>query len=141
MTELTPTDQRLLAALKRDARASVTELAKALSVSRATIQTSLERLLETGTILRFTVDIGTGAVPDIVNAITTIELQGNLFNQVISALRNIPQVISVHTTNGAWDLVIKIEAANLAEFDRILRLVRDIPGVLNSESSILLNKA
>ena len=59
--------------------------------------------------------------------------------QVINKLRGIPQLEKLHTTNGAWDLVADIRATSLEEFDKVLREVRTIEGVLNSETSILLS--
>jgi len=59
--------------------------------------------------------------------------------QVINKLRGIPQLEKLHTTNGAWDLVTDIRASSLSEFDQVLREVRIIGGVLNSETSILLS--
>ena len=141
MIELTETDRRLISALKKDARASVTTLAGQLKVSRATVQTRMERLVSTGVIRRFTVDLDADGNSDLVRAVMLIELQGNLAAKVVRQLRRMPEMVSLHTTNGAWDLVGQIETANLADFDRILREVREVSGVLNSETCILLNTA
>lgn len=141
MADLTSTDRKLMAALKRNARASITELAAELGVSRATIQTSMERLTKSGTIQRFTIEVDTAIGAELIKAVSTIELQGNLASSVIRTLRKMPEIVSLHTTNGAWDLVANIETSNLPEFDRVLRHIRDIPGVLNSESSLLLDSA
>ncbi|MEM9638269.1 MAG: AsnC family transcriptional regulator, partial [Pseudomonadota bacterium] len=51
-------DQRLLALLTRDARTSTTELARALDVSRGTVQNRIGRLLARRVIHRFTVELG-----------------------------------------------------------------------------------
>ncbi len=56
MVELTPIDRAMLAELRRNGRASITELAGALGVSRATAKVRLDRLIESGTIRRFTID-------------------------------------------------------------------------------------
>jgi DNA-binding Lrp family transcriptional regulator len=58
---------------------------------------------------------------------------------VIRALRGLPEVASVHTTNGRWDLVVDLAAENLAGFDAVLRRVRQIDGIANSETSLLLS--
>lgn len=141
MIDLTPTDRKLLAALTRDARASVTTLASQIGVSRATVQTSLERLVSSGTIQRFTVDVDPSAGGDLVRAVMTIEVQGNLTSAVVRALNKMPEVVSLHSTNGAWDLVAQIETASLADFDGLLRRTREISGILNSETSLLLTTA
>ncbi|WP_246116196.1 Lrp/AsnC ligand binding domain-containing protein [Denitromonas halophila] len=45
----------------------------------------------------------------------------------------------LHTTSGTWDLIAEIQTVSLSEFDRVLREVRMIDGVLNSETSLLLS--
>ena len=137
MPELSETDRRILAALTEDARLPVTALAERLKLSRTTVSTRLERLIAEGTIRKFTILTRT-AEEAAVRAVTMVELQGSLSRQVIRALRAIPEVASLHSTNGAWDLVA-IRAADLRDFDRVLRVIRDIPGVLNSETSLLLD--
>ena len=68
-----------------------------------------------------------------------IEVVGKSTSQVIKTMRGIPELIKLHTTNGAWDLVAELQAANLSEFDGVLWQVREIDGILNSETSILLS--
>jgi DNA-binding Lrp family transcriptional regulator len=137
--ELTQTDRRLLAELRRNGRASITELAAVLSVSRATAKARLERLTESGTIRRFTIDTDLEG-RETIRAISTIELQGSMSRQVIRALQAIAEIEQLYATNGAWDLVAEITADSLPSFDRVLRQIRDTPGVLNSETSLLLNR-
>jgi DNA-binding Lrp family transcriptional regulator len=45
----------------------------------------------------------------------------------------------LHTTNRHWDLVADIRTASLADVDRVLREVRMIDGIENSETSLLLS--
>ena len=141
MSDLTITDKKLLALLRQNARASVTTIAQELGVSRATVQTSLERLLNSNVIQRFTIDVDASAGPDLIKAVMTIEVQGNLTSSVVKALKRMPEIVSLHSTNGAWDLVAQIETSSLPEFDGLLRRTREITGILNSETSILLNTA
>lgn len=141
MPELTLNDRKLLTALKRDGRASITTLASQLGVSRATVQASMERLVSSKTIERFTIDIDGSVGGELIRAMMTIEVQGILTSDVVRSLNKMPEIISLHSTNGAWDLVAQIEASSLAEFDGLLRRTREISGILNTETSILLNTA
>lgn len=134
-------DHKLLSALRKDGRASITALAASLNMSRVTIQNRLDRLVETGVIERFTVDVSDAVMNDRVRAVILIELQGAMSRRVISRLRKLPQIVNLHSTNGAWDLVGQIEADSLADFDQVLRTVREIEGVSNSETCLLLNRA
>jgi len=141
MRDLSLTDRRLISVLKKDGRASVTTLAGQLGVSRATVQTRMAKLIAGGVIQRFTIDLDATGRGDVISAVMMIEVQGNLARAVTSALRKLPEIASLHTTNGNWDLVARIETSNLPEFDRVLREVREISGVLNSETCLLLNAA
>jgi DNA-binding Lrp family transcriptional regulator len=136
--DLQATDKRLLAALAEDSRQSVTTLASRLGVSRATVKAHMERLISDGTIRKFTILTRTADEPE-VRAIMCVELTGSLSRQVIRALRAIPEIAALHSTNGAWDLVAEIRAASLPDFNRILGEIRAIRGVVNSETSILLD--
>lgn len=138
MRQLTSTDRKLLLILKRDARASVTTLASQLGVSRSTVQMSLERLVSSKTIQRFTVDVDSAAGIELIRAVMTVEVQGNLTSSVVKSLKDIPEIVSLYSTNGAWDLVAQIETTSLSDFDGLLRRTREIRGILNTETSILL---
>ena len=138
---LSGTDRKLLVALKQDSRASITTLAALLSVSRATVQASIKRLIDNSVIQRFTIDINDAVERDLVRAVMTIEVEGIRTSEIIMKLKKMPEIISLHSTNGSWDLVANIETPDLMEFDGLLRRTREIPGILNSETSILLNAA
>ncbi len=141
MSNLDYRDHQLLSALRQDGRASITSLAAQLDMSRVTVQTRLDRLMAAGVIRHFTVELSDAVMNDRVRAVMMIELQGAMSRRVINKLRKVPQIVDLHSTNGAWDLVGTIEAESLADFDQVLRTVREIEGVLNSETCLLLNKA
>ncbi|UIJ46735.1 Lrp/AsnC family transcriptional regulator [Sphingomonas cannabina] len=140
MQPLDQLDRRIIAALRGDARAPIAKIAGALQVSRATVQARLDRLLASGMILGFTVRVQeTG--DEGLRAIMMIEVAGRSTSAIIRRLRSFPELRALHTTNGAWDLVAEIHAEDLRSFDRILREIRSIDGILNSETSILLSSA
>ena len=101
----------------------------------------MERLIKAGVIQRFTIEVDASAEVEVVRAVMMIELEGTLARSVTGSLNRLSEIVSLHTTNGTWDLVAHIETSGLPEFDRVLREVREIKGVLNSETSLLLNKA
>jgi DNA-binding Lrp family transcriptional regulator len=141
MHALDDTDRRLIALLRRDGRAPIAALAKSLGVARATVQSRLTRLIESGALLGFTVRLREDLDQTAVRAVMSIEVAGKSTAAVIICLRAIPELHQLHTTNGNWDLIAEIRAATLADFDRVLRDVREIDGVRNSETSILLRSA
>ncbi|MGA8170089.1 MAG: Lrp/AsnC family transcriptional regulator [Methylocystis sp.] len=134
-------DHRLIAALRVDGRASLSELAKALGVSRGTIQNRLDRLIAAEVILGFTVRVGNSPAEKRIRAIAMIEVSGMTTGRVAKSLRGLPQIHALHSTNGAFDLIAEIEVENLVEFDRVLSAIRSIDGIAKSETSLLLAPA
>ncbi|MEL6607697.1 MAG: Lrp/AsnC family transcriptional regulator [Pseudomonadota bacterium] len=131
-------DRRVLAALRADARQSVTQLAHAVGTSRATAKARLDALVSSGRIRRFTIETDVDVEGE-VRAISMVALQGSMSRAVIRTLGRIPEVSTVYSTNGAWDLVVEIRTDNLVRFDQVLREIREVPGVTNSESCLLLS--
>lgn len=131
-------DEKLITLLRHDARRSVSELALHLGVSRATVRARIERLERSGEIIGYTVMLRADAVDQSIRGIMMIEIEGYAADQVIRALGGFPEVSTIHTTNGRWDLVVEMAAASLAEFDAVLRRIRLIPGITRSETSLLL---
>lgn len=132
-------DRAIIATLRVDGRASLAKLADEIGVARGTIQNRLDRLIATGTLMGFTVRVREDYDDNAIHAVMMIEVMGKSTTQVIRKLRGLPEVHTLHSTNGKWDLVANIRAANLSEFDRVLREVRMIDGVSNSETSLLLS--
>ena len=130
-------DRRIIAHLRADGRASLSKLSEALGVARGTVQNRLDRLVETGTLLGFTVRVRDDHEAQI-RAVMMIEVTGRSTTQLTRRLRGIPEIHSLHTTNGNWDIVANIRADSLSDFDRVLREVRMIDGVSKSETSLLL---
>tara|TARA_B110000902_G_C14102588_1_gene511239 strand:- start:97 stop:540 length:444 start_codon:yes stop_codon:yes gene_type:complete len=132
-------DRDLISLLRTDARAPISQLAQTLKVSRGTVQNRLDRLISSGAIIGFTIRASASVDDGAIRAIMLIEVTGKSTSKIISKLRGLPELQKVHTTNGAWDLVAEIQASSLAEFDKVLREVRLIDGIANSETSILLS--
>lgn len=131
-------DHSLIAALRRDGRAPVAELARELGVTRTTVTKRIERLQERGVIVGFTVQLRHDASPDAVRAFCHLAIEGHTVNAAIETLRGLPAVTGLHATNGEWDLIAELTVPTLADVDRVLGRIREIPGVYRSETSLLL---
>ena len=132
-------DQRLIALLRADGRAPISQIAAALHVSRGTAQNRLDRLIQAGIIQGFTVRVRKDIDERLIRALTTIQLAGKTTAAVIARLRGIPEIRALHTTNGTWDLIAEIGVDTLPDLDRALGTIRAIDGIRSSETSILLS--
>lgn len=133
------TDIRLIAALRVDARASLSDLALRLGLSRATVRARIERLRERGDILGFTVVTREDTLRDPVRGLMMIGIEGRGTDRIVRQVQGMPDVRAIHTTNGRWDVIVEIGTATLEAFDGVLSRIRKIDGVATSETSLLLS--
>jgi DNA-binding Lrp family transcriptional regulator len=132
-------DRRLIALLRSDARRPAAALAKALKVSRGTVQNRIDRLAAQGVILGFTVRLHPEAEPGRVRAVMSIEIEGRSAPKVLQALKGVAEVEAVHMTNGRWDMVAELSAADLGAFSAALDAIRAIDGIGSTETSLYLS--
>jgi DNA-binding Lrp family transcriptional regulator len=138
MTPLDDLDQRLIGLLRADSRMPSATLARRLGVSRGTVQNRIARHLAAGVVLGYPVRLGAEAQRPAVRAIVAIEVRSAEVRAGVTALRRMPEVGRVWSTNGRWDLVAEIATGDLAALDRVLTAIRALKPVANSETSILL---
>ena len=138
MSDLDDLDQRLVAELRRDGRASLSELAARLGVARATIRGRMDRLVARGEIAGFTVVTRADVTAAPVRGLMMIGIEGRGAERIMARLSGLPEVTAVHSTNGRWDLIAEIGARTLEELDAVLFRIRGLEGVTSSETSLLL---
>lgn len=132
-------DKRMLAALKRDGRASLSALAADLGVTRATVRARLGRLEAAGEIVGYTVLTRRDVAQSPVRGLMMLGIEGRNTERTMTRIAAIPQVGAVHSTNGTWDLIAEIGARTLEEFDDTLFAIRRLEGVTRSETNLLLS--
>lgn len=137
--EMDETDRKLLSALRHDARASLSDLALTLGVSRTTVRGRIERLKRSGEIVGFSVVVKGDAVRDPVRGLMMIGIEGRGADRVVRQLNGLSAVRAIHSTNGRWDLIVEIGTPTLDEFDAVLGQIRCFDGVTTSETSLLLS--
>lgn len=131
-------DHKLITLLRHNGRRSISDLAIELGAARATVRARMERLEQSGDIIGYTVILKSDAIGLPVRGIMMIDVEGHSADKVIRALGGFAEVAAIHTTNGRWDLIAELGAATLTDFDAVLRRIRLIPGIIGSETSLLL---
>ena len=131
-------DQQLLSLLLKDARTSVATLARKLGVSRGTVSNRITKLEDTCIIVGYSVRLRPDAQTTEISAWMSVAVAGNETRSVIASLLGEPGVAALHDTNGRWDLLAELRAANLAELSKVLERIRLVRGISSTETSIHL---
>ena len=131
------TDQRLIALLQEDARASAALLGRKLGLARTTVQSRIDRLLARGKISGFTVRMGDERGQ--IQAQVMITAAPRLAPRIEAALRALPEVRRLYSVSGRFDMLAVLVAGNVGEMDAVIDRIGALEGVERTESSIVLS--
>jgi DNA-binding Lrp family transcriptional regulator len=132
-------DQKLVAALRENARQSTAELGRKLGLSRTTVQSRIERLERRGVIVGYTTRLSDEVERGAVRAQVMITVQPKEARAVESALRALPPVRALHSVSGPFDMIAQVVAASTAEMDSLVDQIGALAGVERTTSSIVLS--
>lgn len=132
-------DHRLIAILRSNSRTPVAVLARDLGINRSTVTARIDRLVGAGVIEAFTVRLSNEVDRDAIRGVTMVVSEPNRGQEVVRQIRGYPEVERLHSTTGVWDLVVQLRCRDLADFDRVLERIRAIPGVRDTQTSLLFN--
>lgn len=137
--KITQADEQLLTLLREDARASTAEIARRLKVSRTTVQSRIERLERSGVIAGYTVRLHEAAERSHIRAHILITVLPKQSAAVVEALRRLPEVRTLHSVSGPFDLVALGVTPTVAQMDELTDRIGAIEGVERTMSSIILS--
>ena len=115
-------DEKILQMLAKDGGIPFQEVARACGVSGTTIHTRVKRLTSLGVVQgsKYIID-PTKIGYDTCAYIGLTLKDDSRFEDVIEALKSIPEIVEVYCTNEAYDLFVKIYARNN---DHLLTLIQ-----------------
>lgn len=135
-------DRRILTALQRDGRMSVTELAAEVGLSPTPCARRLARLERDGLIQGYGARVDQAQLGLPVSVFVWVELETQTREAIDAferAVRAFDRVMECHLMTGSRDILMRVVAADLSDFDRFLeeRLMR-VPGIRSLRSSFAL---
>jgi len=132
-------NQSIISLLQKDGRMSVKDIAKAMGLTRTTVTKRMERLEASGVITGYSAVVRKDFFDKKIRGWVMINTIPNLEEAAISAMKMIPEVSRIYTTNGRWDLAVAIWAADLESFDAALTKIRQVDGIESTETNLLLS--
>ena len=123
------TDQRILALLREDARASTSKLGRRLRLSRTTVQSRIERMVSRGIIAGFTVRLSDDVLRGQIQAHVMITTLPKLASRVEAELRNLPEVRKLYAISGAHDFIAVLITDSVRSMDVLLDRIGVLEGV------------
>ncbi|GAA6205029.1 MULTISPECIES: Lrp/AsnC family transcriptional regulator [Thalassotalea] len=136
---LTEKDEELLSILRCNARASISDIARATGVSRTAIQNRLTKLENNGVIKAYSVVLGHEYINKLITANVSLKVNPNLRQTICIAMRKTHQISHIYSISGEYDLQVTIQAQTLEKLNEVLNIVCSLEGVERTNSSIILD--
>jgi DNA-binding Lrp family transcriptional regulator len=134
-------DQRIIALLAADARASYAEIGARVSLSAPAVKRRVDRLRTSGVIKGFTAVIDPAAVGWTTEAFVELFCTGRTTPaQITVATRRHPEVIGAYTVSGQADALVHLRAADIGHLEQALERLRAEPFVTSTRSMVVLSR-
>lgn len=135
-------DLALVKALVADGRASLTDLAEQVNVSRSTVHARVQRLRDDGVITGFSATVEPGAIGLGVAALVFIDIDQHDWRNLRDRLMAVPGVEYLAMCAGRFDVMLLVRAVSIAALrDVLLQDVQRIAGVKSTETIFVLDEA
>ena len=132
--------QALINLLLENSRSSISDLAKQLGLSRATVQQTMYRLESTGVIQGYTVKINPHYDQQRVSAYVMISAVSQKTPDIIRQVQKHPQVDMLCTISGQYDLMAMVTESTTEALDRAIDSIAALDGVEKTLSHIILSR-
>ena len=138
--KLDSTDRNILAELQKDGRESASHIAEKIDVSVPTVTERIRKLQESGIIKKFQVVVDPKSVGlDVAAIITIMSDSSQYYKEVTAAAHDTPEVVQCFSTTGNGSHTLFINTKNSKTLEDLLRKVQSWPGVMRTETQIILS--
>ncbi|RLG73937.1 MAG: AsnC family transcriptional regulator [Thermoprotei archaeon] len=130
-------DREIIEVLKRNSRTPYTTIAKKLGLSEAAVRKRVSKLLKQGVIKRFTIEY---ALQNEIKAVVLVKTSPQVpVFKTSKEIANLQGVDHVYEITGEYDVLAVIRANNVLALDSIINSIRNIDGVSDTNTMIILN--
>ena len=130
-------DREILALLREDSRTPYTEIAEALGVSEGTVRNRVDRLLEEGTIERFTIATRTGNVKSMVEVSVAVDVDTQALAERMAEWTEVDFVWQV---SGEEDMVLVVDAMDTERVNELITRTREQSEVRSTKTRLILEE-
>ncbi|MBD3398344.1 winged helix-turn-helix transcriptional regulator [Candidatus Micrarchaeota archaeon] len=129
-------DSRIISLLKKNSRASNTEIAQSVGLSEGAVRQRIKSLLQKGTIKRFTIETSSEASNQ---AIVLVKAKRNT-KKMMREITTLPGFRSGFEISGAYDACLILSAGSMEQLDNQIDQIRALSTVSDTRTFISLKE-
>ena len=131
-------DEKIIEYLRENSRESFVDVGKKLKLSESAVRRRVKNLVDSGVIKKFTLELGE---ENVTSAIVLVSVDSATDTSKVSAkLAKLEGVKTVYEITGQYDITTIISASNISEINTSIDALRKIPGVIDTNTVIILRK-
>jgi DNA-binding Lrp family transcriptional regulator len=137
---LDPVDEKIITLLVDDARRSFADVGGRVGLTASAVKRRVDRLRAGGAIAGFTARLEPGALGWTVEGYVELYCRNSTPPQIIrAAVARFPEVVDASTISGEADALLRIVAADMHHFERVLEQIGAQPFVARTKSVLVLS--
>lgn len=141
MPKIDELDMKIMSELVKDASISVPRLSKKININASVVYSRIKRLLKLGLIKKYTIIVNEEMLGYNVRAVTGINMDSKMRDNIISGLMKIPEVREIAEVTGRFDILITLAAKTLDEIHHIVSdKIGRLDGVQRTETFIEMKR-
>jgi Lrp/AsnC family transcriptional regulator, leucine-responsive regulatory protein len=126
---LDSTDHDIIAALQRDGRTSIAQLARVVNLSASATAERVRRLTDGGVITGYSITVDAEALGYTVTAFVRLAYPSGNYKPFHDLVADMPEVIEAHHVTGADCFIIKALARSMRDLERITGRLATLGGI------------
>lgn len=140
MINLDHIDKQIISILQQKGRDSASHIASEIGMSVPAVTDRIRKLQDAHVITGFQAIVDPRMVGlDVSALITIISESSEHYTEVVESAKNTVEVVQCFTTTGNGSHVLIIQTENTRSLERLLRQIQAWPGVMRTETQIILS--
>jgi len=134
-------DERIVALLLADARASYADIGHAIGLSAPAVKRRVDRLRASGAITGFAALVDPAALGWTTEAYVELYCTGKTSpRDILAVVSRYPEIVSASTVTGEADALLHVLASDVGHFERVVERIGAEPFVVRTKSVIVLSR-
>jgi DNA-binding Lrp family transcriptional regulator len=138
---LSDLDEQILSLLLENARMSLTEIGRRVSLSPPAVKRRIDQLERSGTIKGYTAIVDQASMGWTTEAFLEVYAEGDTSLEALRlSLAEHPEVIGAYTVAGDAEAIVHVRTADMPHLERVIERIHVQPNVVRTRTQVVLTK-
>lgn len=133
-------DLSILSILQDNSRITASEIAESVALSVPAVTERIKKLTESEVVQKFSMKLNAKALGfDLSAFISVMSSSSEQYESIIQESIRHPAVLECHSVTGDGSHLLKVRVQNSSELEKLLRDIQSWPGVIRTQTSVVMS--